>query len=605
MKTDIVLIDSGVNANHPMLNECEISGINLTGQGELFNIEDQIGHGTAIYYLLHKFAPNANILPIKLFDKDFSTTVEKLIYALEYVYNNIECKIIHLSNGVTYCDDIPCFYEICNKIEKKNIIIVSAFDNGGAISYPAAFPNVIGVDWSKNCNRFSDYEYLEGSIVNFRGIGTEVRVPWLEDTFNLVGGSSFATPYITALVYSCVESGMRDRGEICQKIRLEAKRQYTMTTHLPIDKPFSIESAILFPFNKEMHSLLRYEDLLCFNIEKICNCKYLGNINKSVTEATKGSLISDRIICDYENLDWDSEQFDCFVLGHTAEIGRVSQKNYIEEIIAKCIKHKKNLYCFDDLSMYAYRADEFAEAGIKIFYPHIVPENVPNENCGKLRHIGKPVIGIFGTSSRQGKYTLQLALRKRFLEDGYKVGQLGTEPTAPLFGFDACYSMGYSSTVQICGIDAISVINYLMGEIEDTNPDIILVGAQSQTIPFNTGNVDLYTLYNQELLLACEPDICLLCVNYYDEIGYIRRTIQFIESFVETHVIALILYPVERNLRWSVFGNTVISIGKEDLQKKTEQLSLETGIPTFILGDDESVNALYDRCISNFCEEDE
>ncbi len=115
MKTDIVLIDSGVNANHPMLNECEISGINLTGQGELFNIEDQIGHGTAIYYLLHKFAPNANILPIKLFDKDFSTTVEKLIYALEYVYNNIECKIIHLSNGVTYCDDIPCFYEICNK----------------------------------------------------------------------------------------------------------------------------------------------------------------------------------------------------------------------------------------------------------------------------------------------------------------------------------------------------------------------------------------------------------------------------------------------------------------------------------------------------------
>ena len=603
MKTDIVLIDSGVNSNHSMLKNCVTSGLNLTGQGDLYDTEDKIGHGTAVYYLLHKFAPNAKILPLKIFDNEFSTDFERLVYALEYVYNNIDCKIIHLSNGITYCDNIQYFYDICNKIREKNIIIVAAFNNGGAISYPAAFSNVIGVDWSKDCHRFSEYEYFEGSIINFRGIGTEVRVPWLGNAFNLVGGSSFATPYITALVYQYINDGLTDISMLCEKIKEKAKRHYVLEKHLEIGKMFSIESAVVFPFNKEIHSLLRFEDLLCFKIHKIYNSRYFGNTNKSITEATGGALVSDRIIYDYEKIDWESEYFDCFILGHTAEIKQVSGKNYIEEIIEKCIKYKKNLYCFDDLSSYIDKIKEETEE-IKIFYPHIISGNVPKENCGKLRHIGKPVIGIFGTSPRQGKYTLQLTLRKRFMEDGYKVGQLGTEPTAPLFGFDACYPMGYSSAVHINGTDAISVINMLLGEIEDANPDIILVGAQSQTIPLSTGNIGLYTLNNQELLLACEPDICLLCVNYNDEINYIKRTIQFIESYVETKVLALVLFPVERNLRWSVFGNANIIICEEDLLKRKDILLAEVGLPVFLLGDDNNIEELYQQCLS-FFDEDE
>ena len=81
MKTDIVLIDSGVNSNHPMLKNCVISGLNLTGQGDLYDIEDKIGHGTAVYFLLHKFASNAKILPLKIFDNEFSTDFERLVYA--------------------------------------------------------------------------------------------------------------------------------------------------------------------------------------------------------------------------------------------------------------------------------------------------------------------------------------------------------------------------------------------------------------------------------------------------------------------------------------------------------------------------------------------
>jgi uncharacterized NAD-dependent epimerase/dehydratase family protein len=195
---------------------------------------------------------------------------------------------------------------------------------------------------------------------------------------------------------------------------------------------------------------------------------------------------------------------------------------------------------------------------------------------------------------------LQLALRRCLLRDGYQIGQLGTEPTAPLFGFDACYPVGYSSTVKISGLDAISTINFLMGQIEDNNPDVILVGGQSQTISLSTGNIGLYTLYNQELLLGSEPDICVLCVNIFDEIPYIRRTIHYLESIIETKVIALVLYPVERNLRWSVFGNTTNSITIERLRDKQKEFEQVIDLPTYRLNEASDIEELYQKCISHF-----
>lgn len=68
---------------------------------------------------------------------------------------------------------------------------------------------------------------------------------------------------------------------------------------------------------------------------------------------------------------------------------------------------------------------------------------------GKLYRNPKPVLGVFGTSSRQGKFTLQLILRKHFTELGYVIGQIGTEPTAALFEMDADFHFGYNTNTDI------------------------------------------------------------------------------------------------------------------------------------------------------------
>jgi hypothetical protein len=70
---------------------------------------------------------------------------------------------------------------------------------------------------------------------------------------------------------------------------------------------------------------------------------------------------------------------------------------------------------------------------------------------GPARHgpVECPVLGVFGTSASQGKFTLQLALRRRLLQLGYEISQVGTEHHAALFGMDLAFPMGHGSTVEM------------------------------------------------------------------------------------------------------------------------------------------------------------
>ena len=161
-----------------------------------------------------------------------------------------------------------------------------------------------------------------------------------------------------------------------------------------------------------------------------------------------------------------------------------------------------------------------------------------------LYRISRPVIGVFGTSSRQGKFTLQLKLRELFLERGYSVGQIGTEPSALLYGMDYVFPIGYNASVHIAGFDTIRYLNHIINVLCEKDNDIILLGSQSGTVPFDTGNLVQYNIPQYEFLLGSQPDIVILCINPFDDFDYIVRTIKFIESSVDCKVLSLVVFPM-------------------------------------------------------------
>ena len=116
----VVLIDSGISCK--CFNK-QFKGINLISYSN--NIDDDIGHGTAISYQILKQHPDINIFHVKIFDRqNVEVKEDKLIEALEYVYKNIkDCFLIHISAGIQQCQNYDKLINICNDFYKRKVII--------------------------------------------------------------------------------------------------------------------------------------------------------------------------------------------------------------------------------------------------------------------------------------------------------------------------------------------------------------------------------------------------------------------------------------------------------------------------------------------------
>lgn len=182
-KSVIVVIDTGVDNSHSIFTDNPIRGINIRyGCEDTIicdnNIVDEIGHGTAVCGILRKNCPDAEIFMVKIYQKDLITEEELLIKSLEYIDLHIKCNIINMSLGIL--SNSERLHNICKKLRNKGCVLVAAFDNTGAVSYPAAYGEVLGVDASVKCIYPEDYIYVENSIVNLYAKSGNTRLAWIE-----------------------------------------------------------------------------------------------------------------------------------------------------------------------------------------------------------------------------------------------------------------------------------------------------------------------------------------------------------------------------------------------------------------------------------------
>lgn len=208
-----------------------------------------------------------------------------------------------------------------------------------------------------------------------------------------------------------------------------------------------------------------------------------------------------------------------------------------------------------------------------------------------------------GSTSKQGKFTLQLILREKFLQDGYCVGQIGTEPSAYLFDMDLCFHFGYHSTTNINRQNMVSYLNSEINNISQKGVDIIISGCQSGSVTYDFGNAKYYTFSQSEFLLGTLPDAVILCVNSYDETDYVRRTIQYIESCADSKVIALVVYPMGYNNQLG--RSRLVHLPDTELNMISCELSGQFGVPVCILGKESDMEKLYATVIAFFTSDTE
>ena len=592
----IAIIDSGVEK----INQFKGVSIESDDRGNYFisnNIYDENGHGTIVANMIQALTNVEDIFIVKIFGQEEEVDCSKLVFALKYLREVVKPQIIHLSLGISFCDNIKELRAECDMLYNNGTIIVCAYDNNGSLSYPAAFDNVIGVESHRNINKTDEYYFLENSPINIAAIGCAQRLLGKKMEYLDVEGSSFAAPYITAFISNegmfCHKNSFDD---ILSLLRNKAKKIFVADKVNSIFKPQKIGKAITFPSNKEINTLLRFSDYFTFELIGIFDVRYMRNIGKDIYVEGMGNFT----IHSMEKIDWKSD-FDTVILGHVDILSKIAQKDYLDYFVRMCIEHKKNIYSFDPVP--EDLKEKMIEYGLMCFTPEINSTNVPHSYEGKMRQINKPILCITGTSSKQGKFSLQLQLKKH-MSRRVKIGMLATEPTGYLVGAEVVFPMGYNSNVQIeNGLDYISAVNYAMGEIEDNDPDLILTGTQSQTIPMQLCSTQDSMIFNHYFLLGANPDAIILVVNVFDEIEYIERTIRYLESVLICDVIAIGIFPIQRLFKWGTLGDLTVRYDNMILENMKNKLIKHTQKHVFIVDDEKDVHIVAENCLKYFTEE--
>lgn len=563
------------------------------------NIEDEFGHGTAVFSIISnqiytEAEKQVQFQIIKLFDTE-EISEEILCYALEYVYEKLDVDIINMSLGLIMLMEGNRLLNICRKFYEKGTILVAAFDNMGAMSYPAAFDCVIGVTGCESCRKINDFIYFNDTIINIGAKSGLQRVAWVNPSYLVITGNSFACAHVTRQVISFMLDGLKDLPQIKKAFSDLAVKKISCKSIDVLSPQFKIKSASLFPFNKEMHSLFRFRDMLDFEIVNIYDSKLSSRIGASVNKLLNIDDPKDYEIKSINNIEWDT--FDTLIIGHLKEYEFYSNNpDVLEKIVNSAIERGKNVYAFDDL---------FKEINMPcsetLYYPRIDLANALPMREGKLFQINKPVLGVFGTSSKQGNFSLQLELRKKLMLLGYNVGQIGTEPSAYLYNFDFLFPMGFNKSIYIDVQQGIQILNYELGKICEKDTDIILVGSQSGTIPYDYNNLVCYTTDQIYFLMATQPDAVILCVNPYDASEYILNTINLIESVGNgSKVIAIVVFPMTIEKGWKgLYGKKTILSEDEYLILK-EKLKEKFEIPVFCLGTEKDMEKLLLNIIGFF-----
>lgn len=587
---NIAIIDSGTKDYE---NITKGYNFRVKGDNEIIienNFHDTYGHGTAVYSIIKKNNEECNYYIFKVIDQN-DTIDEKIICtALEYIFNNLDIDIINMSLGTVSLSD-DRMYNICKRLYDKGVILVSAFDNEGAISYPAAFDCVIGVDGSDLCRKVDDFIFYEDKILNVAAKGGMQRVKWCEPDNIIVKGSSFACAHATNKIVNIYKNGIKSFEEILEYFKSIAIQIIAYEEKEEKVFEYKIDRAVIFPFNKEMHNFVRYPELLDFKVMEVYDTKYSSNVGRKTTDVMIDKSVKEYCIKNIDDIKWDL--FDTLVIGHTEKLlSYIGKENIVDSLIKEAINRGKNIYSFDRIDKAEYKNDN-------IYFPAVIDKYLPPLREGKLFYINKPVLGIFGTSSKQGKFTLQLELRKRLIDEGYQVGQLGTEPNALLFGLDCVYPVGYNRMVCLDEEEQIRYLNYKMNEIADGN-DLIIVGSQSGTVPYEYKNTSYYTYEQVNFLMATNPDAVVLCINYYDEINYIRRSINVIEQLGECKVLGLVVFPMIPEQTWKgMYGKRRKIRGTEAEEIKT-MIIRSTGKNAYILGDSNDMKELMNKIIGFF-----
>lgn len=203
----VAVIDSGVEHDHPALDDCVRGGIMVEYDAAAENSVryelddppgDLAGHGTACAGIIHSIAPEAEIYSVRVLGKDMRGRALQFAAGLDWAIEN-GMQVVNLSLSTSKEEYFALFHDLADQAYFKNMNVICAVNNYPEASFPSLYSSVISVAAHDGQDPFT-YFYNPSPPVEFGAPGIDLDVAWNNKQYVNSTGNSFAAPHITGIV---------------------------------------------------------------------------------------------------------------------------------------------------------------------------------------------------------------------------------------------------------------------------------------------------------------------------------------------------------------------------------------------------------------------
>jgi subtilisin len=159
---------------------------------------DRLGQGTACADLVLRIAPEAQVVPLRIFGNDLETSPGVLQAALAWATER-KLDVVAIGAGCQMEEVLRPLYATCERARRDGIVMVGAAHPDGGWSYPAIFENVIGVDSGRFPTPFH-YRYDPVAFYEFTAAGQDQVVQWIGRRTRTVSGTMYAAANMAGIV---------------------------------------------------------------------------------------------------------------------------------------------------------------------------------------------------------------------------------------------------------------------------------------------------------------------------------------------------------------------------------------------------------------------
>lgn len=229
----IGIIDTGISKDHSDLTANIKGGINTINPAKSWN--DDNGHGSHVAGIVAALnntigvigtGPAVDLYAIKVLNRNGSGFLSDIIEGIQWASaNNI--KIANMSLGTT--SNVQSFHDaIITAYNNGMVMVAAAGNNGGAVNFPAAYPEVIAVSATDINNNIASFS-SRGPEVDLAAPGVSILSTYKGNNYATLSGTSMASPHVAgtaALVmsapvgtYDANFNGQWDPAEVKQKLQ--------------------------------------------------------------------------------------------------------------------------------------------------------------------------------------------------------------------------------------------------------------------------------------------------------------------------------------------------------------------------------------------------